>query len=296
MHQPDRGDEEDTMDRAGLAEFLRTRREALQPADVGLPPGLRRRAPGLRREEVAMLAGMSTDYYARLEQQRGPHPSDAILTAVAQALHLSLDERDHLYRLAGLGAPDRVARPDHVSPGMMRILDRLTDTPAMVVNSAGETLLQTPMAVALVGDETQFTGFRRSIVYRWYTEPATRERFPAEDHEFHTRAHTSRLREAVTRDGRRSRAAEISDALLRESDDFADRWHRHDVGIRLTDQRKRLLVPGLGRVEVFCQTLLDPDTTQTLLVYTATPGSESHEKLAMLGAVGTPTDPGQPPR
>ncbi|GAC67473.1 helix-turn-helix transcriptional regulator [Gordonia soli] len=273
------------MDRAGLAEFLRVRREALQPADVGLPPGNRRRAPGLRREEVALLAGMSTDYYTRLEQQRGPHPSDQIVAAIAQALHLSLDERDHLFRLAGLGTPDRIAQPDHVSPGMMRILDRLADTPAMVVNSAGETLIQNPLAVALVGLETEFTGYRRSIAYRWYLDPTTRERFPAEDHDLHTRAHTARLRAAVTRDGPRSRAAEISDALLRESPEFAELWQRHDVATRLTDQRKRIQHPQLGLIEVFCQILADPDTSQTLLVYTATPGSESHEKLAMLSAV-----------
>ena len=114
-----------TVDRVGLAEFLRRRREALQPADVGLGAGQRRRTRGLRREEVATLAGMSVDYYTRLEQQRGPHPSEQMLTALARALHLTLEERDHLYRLAGHSAPDRLSRDDHVSPGMLRIIDRL---------------------------------------------------------------------------------------------------------------------------------------------------------------------------
>ncbi|MDL9946518.1 helix-turn-helix transcriptional regulator [Gordonia sp. ABSL11-1] len=276
------------IDRAGLAEFLRTRRAALQPADVGLPPGSRRRTRGLRREEVAMLVGMSTDYYGRLEQQRGPQPSEQMLAAMARALHLSLDERDHLFRLGGHNAPGRRSVVDHVGPGMMRIVDRLADTPAMVVNSAGETLLQTAPGVALVGEETHFTGLRRSIAYRWFTDPATRQRFPADDHSHHARAHTARLRATVTREGPDSRAAEIADALLSESPDFAELWRRHDVAASLTDRRKRLLHPELGLIEVFCQTLLDPDGTQCLLVYTATPGSESHEKLAMLSAVTAP--------
>ena len=97
------GNQGDTrlMDRAQLAAFLRTRREALQPEDVGLPRGPRRRTGGLRREEVAVLSGMSTDYYSRIEQRRGPNPSEQMLAAIARGLHLSLDERDHLFRLAG---------------------------------------------------------------------------------------------------------------------------------------------------------------------------------------------------
>ena len=113
------------MDRAQLADFLRTRREALQPEDVGLPRGQRRRTGGLRREEVAALADMSADYYGRIEQQRGPMPSEQMLAALARALHLSLGERDHLFRLGGHVTPRRFARADHVNPGMMRVLDRL---------------------------------------------------------------------------------------------------------------------------------------------------------------------------
>jgi hypothetical protein len=114
------------MDRAQLADFLRTRREALHPEDVGLPRGQRRRTGGLRREEVAVLFPMSTDYYSRLEQQRG-HPT---LRADAQ--------RDHLFRLAGRNTPQRALGSDHVNPGLMRILDRLSDTPAEVITGLAE--------------------------------------------------------------------------------------------------------------------------------------------------------------
>ncbi|WP_431818611.1 helix-turn-helix transcriptional regulator [Gordonia jacobaea] len=273
-----------TVDRAGLAEFLRRRRESLQPADVGLGVGQRRRTQGLRREEVAALAGMSVDYYTRLEQQRGPQPSDQMVTAIARALHLSLAERDHLFRLAGHNAPDHLGRDDHISPGMLRIIDRLTDTPAMVVNSAGETLVQTPLAAALVGDDSVFTGLSRSIAYRWFTDADTRARFLPEDHALHARAHTARLREAVTRLGPHSRAAEVADALLAESTEFAELWRRHDVGVTLTDTDKRIVHGSLGVIEVQCQMLFDPSTAQALLVYTAVPGSSDYEKLAMLAA------------
>src|ERR1700759_745662 len=117
------------MDRSQLADFLRTRREAMQPEDVGLPRGQRRRTGGLRREEVAALCGMSADYYSRIEQQRGSRPSEQMLAAIARGLHLSLDERDHLFRLAGHPAPARELRLEHVDAGLMRVLDRLQDTP-----------------------------------------------------------------------------------------------------------------------------------------------------------------------
>src|ERR1700704_6215718 len=125
------------MDRAQLADFLRTRREALQPEDVGLPRGARRRTRGLRREEVAALCGMSTDYYSRIEQQRGPQPSEPMLGAIARGLHLTLDERDHLFRIAGHNTPVRVHRSDHINPGILRILDRPDDTPAPGITRPG---------------------------------------------------------------------------------------------------------------------------------------------------------------
>src|SRR5215471_16973038 len=111
------------MDRMQLADFLRTRREALQPEDVGLPRGPRRRAVGLRREEVASLSGVSGDYYSRIEQQRGPVPSPQILAAIAKGLHLTVEERDHVFRLAGYKVPHQALRADHVNAGIMRVFD-----------------------------------------------------------------------------------------------------------------------------------------------------------------------------
>ncbi|MET7851071.1 helix-turn-helix domain-containing protein [Streptomyces avermitilis] len=143
------------MDRALLADFLRARREALQPEDVGLPRGQRRRTGGLRREEVAALAGMSADYYSRIEQQRGPAPSERMLVALARALRFNQSERDHLFVLGGIPAPRRILRDDYIGPTMMRIVAGLSDVPAIVLSRLGEALLQTRPAVALLGDYTQ---------------------------------------------------------------------------------------------------------------------------------------------
>lgn len=188
-------------DRAALAAFLRARREALQPEDVGLPRGRRRRTRGLRREEVAALCDMSVDYYTRLEQPRGPHPSEQMLAAMARGLRLSLEERDLLFRLAGHALPHRVPRGDHVDAGMMRILDRLEDTPAQVVNHLGETLRQTRPAVALLGDQTAYTGLARSSHYRWFTDPAARLVHPESDHAEQSRLMVADLHSAYSREG-----------------------------------------------------------------------------------------------
>ena len=274
------------MDRAQLADFLRRRREALQPEDVGLRRGSRRRTAGLRREEVAGLSDMSVDYYSRLEQSRGPQPSEQMLAAMARGLRLTLDERDHLFRLAGHTAPARALRSDHISPGIMRVLDRLADTPAQVMTELGETLAQTPAARALFGDETRYEGFMRSIAYRWFVEPSARDVYPLEDHPMHSREFTANIRTVYAKYGDRSRAGAIVQALLAESPEFAAIWESHEV--RGTQPReKRVQHPEVGVMELQCQFLVDPEQGQTLLVLTATPGTESYNLLQLLSVIGT---------
>ena len=272
------------IDRTGLADFLRRRRAALQPEDVGLARGPRRRTDGLRREEVAGLCHTSTDYYARLERGSGPSPSEQMIAAIAQGLRLSLVERDHLFRLAGHRPPARVASGDHVGPGLLRILDRLDDTPAEIVTELGETLRQSPLGVALTGDTTRFTGPSRSLGYRWFTDPATRAMYADEEHHFLSRMFASGLRENITLRGRPSRGAELADLLLAQSDEFRRVWDAHEVGVRPREV-KHLVHPDLGPLELSCQTLVDPTQSHYLMVYTATPGSRSYEMLQMLSAV-----------
>ncbi|MET1133434.1 MAG: helix-turn-helix transcriptional regulator [Aeromicrobium sp.] len=275
------------IDRHGLAEFLRNRRESLQPEDVGMPRGQRRRTSGLRREEVAVLCHMSTDYYSRLERERGPRPSEQMIASIAQGLHLSLDERDHLFRLAGHPPPGRGASSEHVSPGMLRIFDRLGDTPAEIVTELGETLRQTPLGVALTGDLSVHRGPMRSLGYRWFADPSSRAAYLPDDHEFLSRLFASGLREIVARRGPGSQAAQYAAALTESSAEFRDLWAEHEIGLR-PRETKRFVHPQVGVLELSCQTLLDPDQSHLLLVYTAVPGSESHDKLQLLSVIGAP--------
>nr|WP_221203126.1 helix-turn-helix transcriptional regulator [Modestobacter versicolor] len=268
-----------------MAGFLRARREALQPEDVGLPRGARRRTAGLRREEVAALCHMSNDYYTRLERERGPQPSAQMIASIAQGLHLSLDERDHLYRLAGQQPPPRGTGSEHISPGLLRIFDRLGDTPAEIVTELGETLRQTPPAVALVGDAMRYTGPARSRGYRWFTDPAARELHVPEDRAHLSRMYAAGLRAIMTMRGPGSRAAHLADLLLERSQEFRSLWEVHEVGIHV-DEVKRYQHPEVGRLVLNCQTLVDPHQAHRLMVYTAVPGTESHEKLQVLTVIG----------
>ncbi|MET8628116.1 helix-turn-helix transcriptional regulator [Kitasatospora sp. NPDC004669] len=273
------------MDRDALADFLSRARARLAPADVGLAPGTRRRTPGLRREEVAQLAGLSVDYYTRLEQRRGPQPSPQLLAALARALRLSEDERDHLFHLAGHEPPRRHGVLTHVRPGLLLILDRLHDAPAQVVSDLGDVLAQNAMAAAVFGDLTAPAPERRNLLLRWFTDPAGRALFPSEDHDALARAHVAGLRAAhAARPGDR-RAAELLTELLATGEEFAAYWERHEVAVRRSG-RKRVLHPVVGELELECEVLAAGGQDQLLLVHTAPPGSECASRLELLRVVG----------
>ena len=272
------------MNRAALADFLRRRREALRPSDVGLVPGPRRRAPGLRREEVAALTGMSVDYYARLEQQRGPQPSEQMLTALARSLRLSVEERDYLFRVAGHGVPRRTPLDAHVAPALLRVLDRLEDTPALIISGLGETLVQNRLAEAIFGVPAT-TGLARSSAYRWFMMPETRDVYPPEDHERQAHSQVASLRAVQSAAGPGSVADDVLRVLLRESPEFVRLWELHEVARRFEDH-KTLVHPELGRIDVDCQALFTEDQSQALLVLTPSPGSEAEEKIRLLAVLG----------
>ncbi|UVY82655.1 helix-turn-helix transcriptional regulator [Brachybacterium sp. NBEC-018] len=275
------------MDRPALAAFLVQHRADLRPEDVGLPAGARRRTAGLRREEVALLAAMSVDYYTRLEQRRGPQPSPPLLAALARALRLTDDERDYLFRVAGHPAPDRSSPQGHVAPGLLRVLDRLTDTPALIITSLGETLVQNEPARALFGDTDHLRGPERSAIHRWFADPASgRSAYPARDHAHQGRLQVAQLRAAYGREATRARAAEMARDLTARSPEFAQLWERQEVGHRFED-RKTVVHPQIGEIDVDCQALFTEDESQVLLVLTAPPRSEAASRLALLAVIGS---------
>lgn len=272
------------MQRADLADFLRRRREAVRPADAGLPGGARRRTAGLRREEVAMLAGMSVDYVVRLEQARSSQPSPQVLGALARALRLSDDERDHLFHLAGhqpppADGPSRLARA-----GLLRMLDLLGDTPAYVLSDLGELLAQNQASVLLVGDLSGRRGLDRFHPYRWFTDPAVRAVHPPDEIEHQSAVIVADLRATAGRRGDDPEATRLVSRLLAESADFRRRWERHEVAVRRSD-RKTILHPRVGPLVMDCETLVTPDQRQKLLVLTPA-DAETRERLDLLRVLG----------
>ncbi|MFD8724487.1 helix-turn-helix transcriptional regulator [Streptomyces sp. NPDC059629] len=273
------------MNRPELADFLRHARTRLDPADVGLAPGARRRTPGLRREEVASLAGMSADYYTRLEQSRGPRPSRQMLTALARALRLTEDERDHLFHLAGEEPPRREATSSHVRPGLLLVLDRLHDTPALVTTDCGEVLAQNALSRALSGDVLARPPRERNLVRRFFLDPAARGLFPAEDRPQRAREQVANLRAVAAARPTDPVPAALVAELLAGSEEFARLWSEHEVAVRRAST-KRFLHPSVGLLELDCEVLLNADTRQHLVIHTARPGTESYERLQLLRVVG----------
>ena len=273
------------MDRPELADFLRRSRERLRPQDVGLPPGRRRRTPGLRREEVAQLAGVSADYCMRLEQRRSSQPSTQVLAALARALRLTDDERDHLFLLAGHPAPIGRTAGDHVRPALMHLLDALQDTPAQILGDLGDLLAQNRMARFLFGEVCSEKEETRNTVVRWFTDPAVRAAHPADEHEDISRQHVADLRAAVARRGNDPAAAALVRRLRSASEEFALLWERHEVAVRRRG-RMRVIHPEIGLLELDSETLLTPAEDQKLLVFAPPPGSSTAEKLSLLRVIG----------
>ena len=273
------------MDHDGLADFLRSRREALAPADVGLPVGPRRRARGLRREEVAQLTGMSVDYYSRLEQRRGPQPSTQMLSALARTLRLGLDERDHLYRLAGHPAPERSGGSTHVRPALIHVLDQLDDCAAFVCSDLEIILAQNRLSVLLMGDFRPFgTGIEASGAWKWFTEKDFRSLYPPEDQVRQGQIRVANLRATWSRRRGDADVQALVDGLLARSE-FRLLWERHEVGLPQEDH-KTLVHPRVGPITVDCEILATADGNQRLVILSAPPASESYGKLKLLGVLG----------
>ncbi|MEU6071628.1 MULTISPECIES: helix-turn-helix transcriptional regulator [Streptomyces] len=275
------------MNQSELAAYLKSRRDRIRPADVGLPAGPRRRVPGLRREEVAQLAGLSADYYTELERGRGAQPSPQVLAALARALRLNGDERDHLFHLADRPLPPATHGPAaHVQPALLGLLDRLTTTPAQVITDLHEVLVQNPLAAALVGPPPAVSGPAASFVHRWFTDPESRGLYPREDHPHHSRVFVADLQAVAAKRGSDPEVTRMVAALRRRSEEFAALWDTHDVALRRTDH-KRIVHPALGVIELDCHSLFSEDGRQRLLWFTAPPGTEGAAQLELLSVIGT---------
>jgi transcriptional regulator with XRE-family HTH domain len=276
------------MDRQELGAFLRSRRERLRPEDVGLPSGPRRRTPGLRREEIAVLAHISTEYYVRLEQGRAPRPSGEVLAGIAGALRLTGTEYGHLHVLAGT-APTRTGlhRRD-VRPSILALLERLPYTAAFVTSAAFEVLAWNDLAAALMEDFGSLAPEDRNLARRAFLGPA-RPGAPlygvSDAAEF--RHHVvMELRAVLARYPADPAVTGLIEELRAGSPEFARLWERHDVqGAPMLTKTFRH--PVVGEITVDCDALTLTDRDQHLVLYTAPPGSHGAEALALLNVLGT---------
>jgi transcriptional regulator with XRE-family HTH domain len=280
-------------ERADLAAFLRARRARLEPGDVGLPGGVRRRTPGLRRQEVAQLAGISIDYYIRLEQGRGSTPSRQILAALARALVLTRDERDYLFRTAGINPPKTAAPSRELAPAVRYLLDGLPHVPAYVVDARYDVLAWNRLAGHLL--ESLLRGAERNMVRWLFANVVVDGEWSSETAAAFTQDTVADLRASYARSPGDPALAALVTELLGTSPAFARLWAAHDVAVRRA-ATKRVSLPGLGALEYEYQVLHLPESDQRLVVYCAAPGSPTHETFRRLAAADPPAGLPQRPR
>lgn len=284
----------DTRDqnRAELARFLRSRREALSPAAVGITAGGRRRTPGLRRDEVAGLASMSTTYYERLEQQRGPQPSPTVLAAIARSLRLSAEEREHLYLLAAQPPPPRDDHQADLDAGLVAAIESLTTrTIALIVDDLGTVLSQNELGSEVFGDLAAGGGHAGNFVWRWFTDGAWRDSWaPAHTHDDTTSGLVADLRAAAAQRGYDARTARFVGELRAVSAEFGRQWDTYEVS-RLRPRLELLRHPRVGTLPVECGVLQGQAVGQRLFLFRGAAGTPASGRLAVLaGSAGRNRD------
>lgn len=271
-----------------FGEALRRWRDRVAPETAGLPAGGQRRAAGLRREELALLAGISADYVTRLEQGRASHPSAQVVEALARALRLSGTERAHLFRLAGLAPPGPETVPAHITPSMRRLLDRLAGTPVAVFDACWTLLLANAPYAALMGDPSEWPGDQRNAVWRHFLGPGSRARHTPESLRAFEAALVADLRATADRYPADQRLRRLVADLRANSGRFAELWDsgavgRHEAGRKIIDH------PDAGPLTLDCDVLTVTGGDLRVMVYTAEPGTEDAERLASLTDLGAPS-------
>ncbi|MEW1724216.1 helix-turn-helix transcriptional regulator [Streptomyces sp. NPDC093109] len=280
--------------RRELADFLRARRTRLRPQDVGLEPGPRRRVAGLRREELALLAGVSADYYQRMEQGRDVRPSEQVLDALARALNFTVEESRHLHSLAAAARtparPARLRPPETVPPTTLRLL-RTMPTPSVVVGRFLDVLAWNPLAGALLGEFTELPQEERNLLALLLHPEADRA---CPDRAATVAELTAMLRAQVSAEPGHPRAVELVGELAVRSDEFAAIWARHDVA-ETTRGRMRINHPLIGEVTLDWDAYPMPGTPgPVLMVFTAEEGGPDAERLTLLaGLLNSPGTVGE---
>ncbi|MGO4301628.1 helix-turn-helix domain-containing protein [Leifsonia sp. RAF41] len=268
-----------------FAVVLRSWRDRVDPVEVGLPAGPGRRTPGLRREELAALAGVSVDYIVRLEQGRATNPSPQLLSALARALRLSAEERDHLFRVAGAVSSPAGSVPKHLTPGVQRILDRIGDVPLGVFSASWDFLVWNPLWAALLKDPSELTGLDRNLVWRHFTHGHSGVEFDDVHAEEFSADLVADLRQAHGRYPADRDLVRLIARLQAASPDFDRRWAVARVAAHRSS-RKTMTETIVGPITVDCDVLTVPDGDLRIVVYTAVPGSEDAAKLDLLRVAG----------
>jgi transcriptional regulator with XRE-family HTH domain len=269
---------------------LRRWRDRVVPDDVGIPAGNRRRASGLRREELAVLAGISTDYLTRLEQGRATSPSAQVVDALARGLRVSDVERDLLFRLAGHAAPGVELMPTWITPSVQRLLDRLANTPVAVFDATNTLIVANASYDALMGDTSSSRGIERNTIWRHLVGSGSRAvHSPEEQADFEGQL-VADLRMTASRYPADRSVRKLIKDLSAQSSRFVELWES-DLPARLDEPSKHKTIdhPSVGRIALDCDALLVAGDDVRILVYTAEPGTEDAERLALAVVLGTQT-------
>lgn len=274
----------------GTTEFgqtVRRWRERVSPEAAGVPAGGRRRAAGLRREELAMLAGISVDYVTRLEQGRAIHPSGQVVEALGRALRVSGAEREHLFHVAGLVPPGQGTVPAHITPGVHRMLDRLTGTPVAVADAAWTLLLANPLYTALMGE---WHGKERNAVWRNFLgSGTTRARYTPQSRRELEVTQVADLRATALRYPSDQPLRRLIAELRANSERFAELWDAGAMGQPEAPSHKTIDHPQVGTVTLDCDVLTVTGSGLRVVMYTAQPDTQDAERLALLSVLGTQT-------
>ncbi|HKC29336.1 MAG TPA: helix-turn-helix transcriptional regulator [Jatrophihabitans sp.] len=270
--------------------MVRRWRDRLAPDTVGLPAGTRRRASGLRREELAGLAGISADYLTRLEQGRATSPSTQVVEALARSLRLSDTERDLLYRLAGHAAPGLDVVPSRVAASVQRLLDRLANTPVAVYDATWTLIVANTAYDALMGDTSAWRGIERNAVWRNLVGAGTRVVHTAEEEADLQAGQVANLRLTAARYPADQTLRRLVGEIAAQSPRFGQLWESDHTDRHLdTSRQKTIKHPVIGCITLDCDVLIVAADDLRIMVYTAEPGTEDAERLALAIVLGTQT-------